>query len=91
MTFPIFVFVLFLGQFAPLKFMNRCGGEMVSVFASTAVDRWFETWSGKTLVFDVCFSARYVALKTKSKDWLVLNHANVFEWSEMSTRGMMLQ
>jgi hypothetical protein len=33
-----------------------------------------------------CFSAKHVALRRKSKDWLARNQNNVSEWSDMSTR-----
>ena len=67
---------------------------MVSVLASSAVDRGFEPRSGQTKDFKVgicCFSAKHAALRRKSKDWLALNQNNVSEWSDMSTRGLLLQ
>jgi hypothetical protein len=33
----------------------------------------------------------HAALRSKSKDWLVLNQDNVSEWSDMSTRGMLFR
>jgi hypothetical protein len=54
-------------------FLNRIGGVMVSVLASSVIDRGFEPQSGKTY----CFSAKYAALRRKSKDWLVWNQDNV--------------
>jgi len=33
-----------------------------------------------------CFSAKYIALRRKSKDWLARNQDNVSEWGDMSTR-----
>ena len=56
---------------------------MVSVLASSAVDRVFEPRSGHTKDYKIgicCFSAKFVALRRKSKDWLAQN--NVFEWSD---------
>ena len=65
---------------------------MVSVLASRAVDRGFESHSGQTKDYKIsicCFSAKHTALRRKSKDWLALNQNNVFKWSEMSTRGLL--
>jgi hypothetical protein len=31
-----------------------------------------------------CFSAKYAALRRKSKDWFVRNQDNVSEWGDMS-------
>jgi hypothetical protein len=38
-----------------------------------------------------CFSAQQAALRRKSKDWLARNQANVSEWGNMSTRGLLFQ
>jgi hypothetical protein len=46
---------------------------MVSVLASSAVQRWFEPLSGQTKDFYIgigCCSAKYAALRRKSKDGL---------------------
>ena len=67
---------------------------MVSVLASSAVDRGFEPRSGQTKDYKIgicCFSARYAALRRKSKDWLDRNQNNVSEWSDMSIRGLLFQ
>ena len=72
--------------------MYHICGVMVSVLASTVIDRWFERRSGKTKDFKVgicCFSAKHAALRRQSKDWLARNQANVSEWSDMSTRGLL--
>ena len=64
---------------------------MVSVLASSAVDRGFEPRSGQTKDYKIgisCFSAKHAALKRKSKDWLARNQNNVSEWSDMSTCGL---
>ena len=69
--------------------MNRSGGVMVTVLASSAVDRGFEHRSGQTKDYKIgicSFSAKHVALRRKSKDWLARNQNNVSEWSDMSTR-----
>jgi hypothetical protein len=63
---------------------------MVSVLASSTVDRWFESRSDQTKHYKIgiCgFSTKYVALRRKSKDWLVRNQNN--EWSDMSTRELL--
>jgi hypothetical protein len=65
---------------------------MVSVFASSAVDRGFEPRSGLTKDYKIgmcCFSAKHVALRRKSKDWLAWNYNNVSEWSDMSLCGLL--
>ena len=52
-------------------FGNCIGGVMVSVFASSAVDREFEPRSGQTKddKIDICcFSAKHAALRSKIKD-----------------------
>ena len=67
---------------------------MVSLLASSAVDRGFEPWSGHTKDYNVsigCFSTKHAALRGNSKDWLVRNQNNVSVWSDMSTRGLLFQ
>ena len=67
---------------------------MVSVLASDAVDRGFESRSGQTNNYKIgmsCFSAKHAALRRKSKDWSSRNQNNVSEWSDMSTRGLLFQ
>jgi len=64
---------------------------MVSVLASSAVDRWLENRSGKTKDYKIgicSFSAKHAALRRKSKYWLARNQNNVSEWSDMSTWGL---
>ena len=63
--------------------MNRIGGVMVSVLTSV------QTKDYKIGI--CCFSAKHTALRIKSKDWLAGNQNNVFEWSDMSTCGLLLQ
>jgi hypothetical protein len=73
---------------------HRIGGVMVSVLASSEVDRGFEPQSGQTKdnKIGMCyFSAKYAALRRKSKDWLARNQNNVSEWSDISTRGLLFQ
>jgi hypothetical protein len=67
---------------------------MVSVLASSAVDRGFEPRSGKTKDYEIgicCFSAKHAELRRKGKDWLARNQNNVSEWSDMSTCGLLFQ
>jgi hypothetical protein len=70
------------------------GGIMVSVLASSAVDRGFEPWLVQTKDYKIgicCFSAKHGAFRRKSKDWLARNQNNVSEWSDISTRGLLFQ
>jgi hypothetical protein len=65
---------------------NRIGG--------VTVDRGFEPRSGQTKDYTIgicCFSAKHAALRRKSKDWSARNQNNVFEWSNMSTRGLLFR
>ena len=74
--------------------INRIGGLMVSVLASSVVDRGFEHRSGQTKVYKngiCCFTGKHAALRRKSKDWLARIQNNVSEWSDMSTRGLLFQ
>ena len=67
---------------------------MVSLLASSAVDRRFEPWSGQTKDYKIgicCFSAKHAALRRNNKNWLARNQNNVSEWSNMSTRGLLFQ
>ena len=64
---------------------------MVSMLASSAVDRGFEFRSGQTKDYNIgicCFFSKHTALKGKNKDWLAWNQNNVSEWVDMSTRGI---
>jgi len=76
-------------------FGNRIGGVMVSVLASSAVDRGFESRSGQTKDCKIgicfCLSAKLAALRRKSKDWLAMNQDNVSEWGNMSISGLLFQ
>ena len=79
----------YLSQLSSL--WNRIGGVMVSVLATSVVDRVFEPRSGQTKDYKIgicCFSAKHVAPRRKRKDWLAQNHDNVAEWSNISTRGL---
>ena len=69
--------------------MKHIGGIIVSVLASSVVDRAFEPRLGQIGI--CCFSAKHAALRRKSKDWLAQNQNNVSEWSDMSIRGLLFQ
>jgi hypothetical protein len=74
--------------------INRIGGVIVSVLASSAVYRGFEPRSGQTKDYEIgicCFSSMHAPLRRKSKDWLVRNQNNVSEWSDISTHGLLFQ
>ena len=65
---------------------------MVSVLASSPVDRGSEPRSGQTKDYKIgmcCFSAKHAALRRRSKDWLDRNQDNVSEWGDMSIRGLL--
>jgi hypothetical protein len=67
---------------------------MVSVLASSAVDRGFEARSVQIKDHKIgmcCISAKHTAVRRKSKDWLARNQDNVSEWSDMSTHGLLFQ
>ena len=73
--------------------MNRIGGILVSVLASSVVDRGFEPRSGQIKDYKIgicCFPGKQAALRRKSKDWLARNQDNVSEWGDMSIRGLYL-
>ena len=65
---------------------------MVSMLASSVVDRGYKPRSGQTKDYEIgicCFSAKYAALRRKSKDWLARNQDNMSEWCDMSIRGLL--
>jgi hypothetical protein len=67
---------------------------MVSVLASSAVDRIFKPRSGQTKDNKIgicCFSAKHAALRKKSKDRLAQDQDNVSKWGDTSTRGPLFQ
>ena len=68
-----------LRQFFRNKFY-RIGGIMVSVLASSAVDRGVKPQSGQTKEHQIgicCFSTKHAVLRRKSKDWSAQNQNNV--------------
>jgi hypothetical protein len=67
---------------------------MVSVLASSAVDRGFEPRLGQIKDCKIgicCFSTKHTALRGKSKDWLARNQDNMSEWGDISIRGLLFQ
>jgi hypothetical protein len=73
---------------------NRIGGVIISMLASSAVDRGFEPRSGQTKDYEIgicCFSAKQPVLRRKSKDWSAQNQNNVSELGNMSIRGLLFQ
>jgi hypothetical protein len=82
--------------FIPLLTLNRIGCVMVSVLATSVVDRGFEPRSDQTKDFNInicCFSAQHVALRSKSKDWSdrIKQDNMSSEWGDMSTHKLLLQ
>jgi hypothetical protein len=76
------------------RHFNRIGGVMVSVLASSEVDRGFESRSGQTKDYEIgmcCFSAKHTALRSKSKDWLAGNQDNMFQWGDKSIHRLLFQ
>ena len=56
------------------------GGVMVSMLTLSVVDRGFKPLTGQTKDYKIgicCFSSKYVALRSKIKDWLIQNQDNV--------------
>ena len=64
---------------------------MVSVLTSSAVDRGFGSRSGQTKIGMCCFTAKHVALRSNSKDWLARNQNTMSKWSDMSTHELLFQ
>jgi hypothetical protein len=77
-----------------IDWRDPIGGVMVSMLASSVVDRGFEPWSDQTKDYKIgicCFSTKHAAYGRKSKDWLARNQNNVSEWSDMSTSRLLFQ
>jgi hypothetical protein len=73
--------------------MNRMCGVMVSMLASTTVDRGFEPRSGQTKDYKIgicCFSAKYAALGERAKTGLLWIRI-MCEWGDMSIHGLLFQ
>ena len=76
--------------------LNHIGGVVVSMLASIAVDRWFESRSCQTKDYKIgicCFSAKHAALRRRRNNngWLAWNHDNVSELGNMSIRRLLFQ
>ena len=59
---------------------------MISVLASSAVDRGFEHRSDQTKYYKIsicCFSAKHAELR-RNQRLVARNQDNVFEWGDMS-------
>ena len=90
----IHMFVYLYIQHSLTSICSRIGGVIVSMLASSVVDRGFQLWSDQAKDYKIgicCFSAKHTVLRRKSKDWLARNQNNVSEWSDMSIRGLLLQ
>jgi hypothetical protein len=68
----------------------------LTVFTSKAVRRsWVRTLSvsGRTKDYKIgicCFSTKHTALRSTYTDWFPRNQNNVSEWSNTSTRGLLI-
>ena len=61
---------------------------MISVLASSVVDRGFELRLGQTKGYEIgicCLSTKHAALKRKSKYWLTRNQDDVSGWVDRWT------
>ena len=68
----------------------RCNGY---VLTSSRVDFWFDPRSCQPKNYTIgmcCFSSKHASLRRMSKAWLARNQDNVIEWSDMSTRGLLV-
>ena len=70
-----------------LYMINHTNGVMVSVLASSAVDRGFEQTKDYKIGI-CCFSAKHAALRRKRKDWFARNQNNVSEWSDKNVYAL---
>ena len=69
---------------------NRIGGVLVSVLASSAVDRG-SCRIKDNIISICCFSPKHAVLRKKNKDWFARNQDNVSESGDMSTCGLLFQ
>jgi len=60
------------------------------MITSSGVDREFGQTKDHKLVM-CCFSVLHATLRRNIKDWLARNQDNVPQWSDISTRGLLLQ
>ena len=64
---------------------------MFHILVLSVVDCRFDPWSGPTKDYNIgiyCFSAKHIALRRKSKDWLACHQNNVSKWGDMSIRRL---
>ena len=62
---------------------------MVSMLASSAVDRGFEPRSDQTKDYTIgmcCFSIKHALSRGNIKEWLARNHDSVSAWNDMAIR-----
>jgi len=72
--------------------LNHIGGVMVSVLATSAIDRGFGPTSGQTKRYNwILVFPKHASLWSKSKDWLARNHDNMSDLSDVSTLGLLFQ
>jgi hypothetical protein len=65
-----------------LRQVQICGYLIRSESSRTYL--WCNGWNQTKYYIGIsCFTAKYAALRSKSKVWLALNHNNVAEWSDM--------
>ena len=93
--FFILLFIYYLLGFVLFYvYANRIGWVMISVLATSVVDRGFERGSSQAKDYDIgicCLSTKHEVLRSKITDLLTRNQNNVFECSDMSTRGLLFQ
>ena len=73
---------------------NLIVGVMISMLASSVIDRGFKPWSSQNKDYKIgicCFSTKHAALWSKSKDGLAWNQYNVSGWSDTSTHILLFQ
>ena len=84
-------------QYITSTLANQVDGVIISILASSAVDRVFEPQSGhiKDYTFGICcFSPKHVAFgsKTKNKYWFNWLGIKIMcpKWTDMSTRVLLI-
>ena len=93
LTFQTYIYLIGIVGFVHY-FLNCIGGVMVSMLASSVVDRGLQFRLGQTKDYNIgmcCFSTKQAALRSKSKDWLARNQDNVSEWGDMPIRRLLFQ
>ena len=67
---------------------------MVRGLVLHAIDHRLDLHSGKSKNYKIgicCLSAKHIALRSKTKYWLVWTGDNMSEWGNMSTHGLLFQ